>query len=182
MPITQDRIHILLQAAERALEAFESLQGLIQMEYDQARKGQQSFEQAFNALAMHINGLVPHSAQATVGQERLRYSLTLNKNRRDRDRKQRQRGGSGRNYTAPAATGASASPRPRTAAEVAAELEREEAATAITDTESESGLFNVPPPKWLSEAELAEMEEEGNKALRQEEYLRKQEAERGGNG
>lgn len=91
MPITQDRLHQLLLAAEYYQGQIGQLQRLFVQYTRQVRTGQTSLEQALDDLAMVLTTSPSRSHDLIINQERIHYQLTHAKNDRNKRLKQRLR-------------------------------------------------------------------------------------------
>jgi hypothetical protein len=112
MPITQERMHRLLQAGEEFEMLFANARDLAEEALRQIRSGQRTGEAAVAELILNLAATPTRSASTTLALERQHYKLTRSKNESVR----RRRAG-----LAPAA------PQQRlTAEEVARILERDE--------------------------------------------------------
>lgn len=95
MPITQDRLLTLLQAAENVLQNYQTLQGTIEMEARAASAGTIPPEEALRNIALSAVAMPFRNALVVINGERIRYGLTHAKNSYIREYRAGKRRGEG---------------------------------------------------------------------------------------
>lgn len=126
MPILQSRLLRVVEAAGAFASFREQIQSLVATEAIAVREGHQSWQDAYNTLALHIGHFQPAIANAEkiLELERQHYRLTHKRNERNALRLATRR--RFHSHSFPEGTFISEAGMPRSAAEVAAQLEWEE--------------------------------------------------------
>lgn len=165
MALLQERFLRILQAGGNFKTQYELLKQSIIDEGRRARQGGQSWEDAFQFIAVLVEADRLADDGAMLQIEWMRYRLTHGKNEREKLRKRIQRSNFAQ-FVGDAAFAHQSPPAAKTAAEIAAEIDAEE--ETVSEVE--------PPPATMDHRELTQMERDVQDGLVFAEQWKKEKA------